>query len=245
MKHIARGIIVFLFMLGIIVFVYLTNENIRLSAEVGQLEAELGKMEIDDASLVYLAEVASPDVPKEVADHLLGIWQFRCYLPPNYDFIKWNGGGNISEDGIFHRGGSGSSWGTPRKEAIHHLLTISMQKQGERILVFYSFQGSNGTTSWSNLSSDRVDQLRVQKLVRSERGPRSFDSNTILPILRIFDPQSANEQNVGGETIKTFAGGQFILSPKSREREFNLLLRGESIPDFDPSWLAQVEQDDE
>jgi hypothetical protein len=245
MKHIARGITLFLFSLGIGIFVYLTNKNSYLSAEVRRLEAELGKMEIEDESLVHITEVASPDVPSEIEDQLIGIWQFRCYLPPKYDFIKWNGGGSISKERIFHRGGSGSSWGTQNKEAIHALLTISMQKRGEHILVFYSFDGSSGTMSWSNFSRDQVEQLTIQKLVRSEGGSRSFSPDTILPLVRVYDPLSAEEQVVGGKTIKTFAGGQFILCPKSREHELNLLLKGESIPDFDPAWLAEDVHDEE
>lgn len=245
MKHLVSGTTILLFLLGIIAFVFLTNENKQLSADVRQLEAELGKMDIEDESRVYVAEVASPDVPPEIEYHLLGIWQFRCYLPPNYDFIKWNGSGKISKDGIFHQGGSGSSWGTPKKESIHHLLTISMQKRGEHILAFYSFEGSSGTTSWSDLTSENFDQLTTQKLVRSERGPRSFDANTILPLLRVFNPHSTEDKKVGDKTITTYSGGQFILCPKSREREFTLLLKGETIPDMDPTCLAEKEHDEE
>ncbi len=69
-------------------FIYLgrlTRDNQALLAEVEQLEAELGRMEITDFSQVYLVEVKNPDVPPNLLDNwtylsvsLLHTTRLRC-----------------------------------------------------------------------------------------------------------------------------------------------------------------------
>lgn len=110
---------------------------------------------------------------------------------------------------------------------------------------FNTFGGSSGTSSWERFAPDRFDDaLVVQKIVSSEHGPRSFDQDTILPLLRIYDPRSAEDTKVAGKTMTTYAGGLFVLYPKSRDSEFNQLRRGETPPEFDPSWIATEASDE-
>ncbi len=239
MKIVIRLSILLASLAGIIALVRLSSDNRQLSDQIDQLEAELGRMSIDDPDQVYLVEIDTPDVPSEVALHLERVWQFRCYLPPGYDVMRFSGGGRVAKEGVYVAGGSSSGWGSPQSEAIHKLLTVSFQKNDNRWEVFYSFGGSSGTTSWGPFNPDRFDDtLIVQKLVSSKLGPRSFDQDTILPLLKIFDPATAEDKEVAGKTLTTYAGGLIALCPKSRQSQFHQLLRGNTPVDFDPSWIA-------
>ena len=238
MKYAMRLITLLLFLAGCIILMHLSNENSRLVAEVNQLEAELGRMSVEDADRVYVVEIEAPDVPPEIASHIERVWQFRCYLPPGYDFMQMNGGGRVTQQGVYISGGFSSSWGSPNREALHKLLTVSFQNKSDSLQVFYSFCGTGGTTSWSSFIPDRFDALIIQKLVRSDQGPRSFGQDTILPLLKIYDPITAEDMEVAGKTITTYAGGLIVLCPKTRESVLNQLRGGETPSEFDPFWLA-------
>jgi hypothetical protein len=190
-------------------------------------------------------EIDQPDGPPEVGSYVEGLWQFRCYLPPGYNVIRYSGGGRVAKEGLYVAGGSGSSWSSPQATATHKLLTVSFQKKDNRMDAFYSFGGSSGTSSWGHFHPDGMDHgLVVQKLATSEHGPRSFDQDTILPLLKLFDPTTAEVKEVDGKSITTYAGGVFVLCPKSRESEFNRLVRGETPVGFDSSSIATAVADE-
>ncbi len=238
MKYAIRLFTILFFLAGCIGLIYQSTENTRLDAEVSRLEAELGSMSIIDTDRVHLVEIEVRDVPPEVASHVERIWQFRCYFPPGYDLMQISGGGRVTQEGIYQSGGSSSSWGVPKPEAIHKLLTVSFQKKDDHLEAFYSFNGSGGTIAWSAFNPHRFDALVIQKLVSSDQGPRSFNRDTILPLLKIYDPSSAEDKEVAGKTFTTYAGGLFVLSPKSRAKVLNQLRSGETPAEFDPNWLA-------
>lgn len=245
MKLVVRLVAIFFLVAGGVVLTRLSLDNHELEEEIAQLEAELGRMQIDDTDRVYLVEIEAPDVPPEVASHLERVWQFRCYLPPGYDFIQFSGGGRIAKEGLYLDGGFGSGSGSPRPEAVHQIVTVSFQKKDDRLEASHTFGGSSGTTTWGRFDPDHVDEpLVVQKIVSSEQGPRSFDQDTILPLLRIYDPSSAEDKQVAGKTITTYAGGLFVLCPKSRLGAFDQLRRGEIANEFDPGWIAREAVDE-
>ncbi len=239
MKYAIRILTTLLFLASISCLVYLSIENHRSNEEVKRLEGELGKMEIRDTDRIHIVEIASPVIPPEIADHVDFVWQFRCYLPPNYQYVKLTGGGQVTKDGLFQLGGSSSSWGSPRSEPIHGLMTISIAKQRKSQQVYYSFCGSSSTTSWQGFDPDRVDKLVVQKLVSSAEGARSFDQETILPLLKLYDPDTAKDTKLAGKSLTTYSGGMIVLYPKSLENEMNQLRRGETPPDFDLARIAK------
>ena len=245
MKLVVRLLTILFLLAGGIVLIQLSIDTRELGDQIDQLEAELGRMSIDDFDRVHLVEIETPDVPPEVASHLERVWQFRCYLPPGYDVIRSSGGGRVAKEGVYLAGGYSSGWGSPRPEAIHQLFTVSFQKKDNRLEAFNTFGGSSGTSSWGRFDPDRFDDaLVVQKIVSSEQGPRSFDQDTILPLLKIYDPSSAEDKEVAGKTMTTYAGGSFVLCPKSREPEFNQLRQGKTPVEFDPSWIATEASDE-
>lgn len=169
MKYTIRLFTILLFLAGCIFLSHLSIENHRMGAEVKQLEAELGRMSIDDANRVHLVEIEMPDVPPEVASHVERVWQFRCYLPPGYDFMQTSGSGRVTKEGLYQAGGSSLNWGLPQPEAIHKLVTVSFQKKDNLLNAFYSF-GRSGTSSWSGFSPDRFDALVIQRFERVRFG---------------------------------------------------------------------------
>ena len=96
MKLVVRLLTVLFLLAGGIVLIQLSIDNRELGDRIDQLEAELGRMSIDDSDRVHLVEIETPDVPPEVASHIERVWQFRCYLPPNYDVIRFSGGGRVA-----------------------------------------------------------------------------------------------------------------------------------------------------
>jgi hypothetical protein len=245
MKLVVRLVAIFLLVAGGVALTRLSLDNHELEEEIAQLEAELGRMQIDDSDRVYLVEIEAPDVPPEVASHLERVWQFRCYLPKGYDVIRFSGGGRVAKDGLYFNGGFGSGSGSPLPEAIHQMVTVSLQKKDDRLEAFHTFGGSSRTTTWGELHPDHVDEsLVVQKTVSSEQGPRSFDQDTILPLLKIYDPGSAEDKKVAGKATTTYAGGLFVLCPKSRQGVFDQLRRGEMPDKFDPGWIAREAADE-
>ena len=244
MKHAIRLFSILLFLAGCLYLFSLSIENGRLSADINRLEAELGRMSIEDTNRLHFAEIESPEIPPEVAAHVRRVWQFRCYLPSGYDFMEMSGSGRVTKEGVYQNGGTGSSWGMPKKEAIHKLLTVSLQEKNNRIEMYYSLGGSSGTTTLNGVTPDRLDALLVQRLVHSDLGPRSFDQDTILPLLKFYDPSTEMVEDIDGKSLTTFKGGILLLCPKTRETALRDLRSGKTPSDFDPSWLATESKDE-
>lgn len=245
MRVLVRLLTLLALIAGGLVLFRIEQENVRLSEEIRKLESELGRMPIDSPERIYLVEIKTPELPPEVASHVEHIWQFRCNLPPGYDFARMSGGGRVAREGVYQEGGFSTSSGSPNSEATHELFTISLQRKDDHLVVFDCFGGSAGTTSWNRFNPEQGDDsLAVQKLTAKNRGPRSFDQETILPILKVYDPSTSEKKGVDGETITTFAGGLFVLCPKSRQMEFDQLRKGETPDGFDPSWIASLVNDE-
>ena len=89
-ENMTRAIRLFTLLLlfaGCIGLAYQSIINRRLGAEVKRLEAELGRMPIDDPHQVHLVEIEDPAVPPEVASEVELIWQFRCDSPPASHYV--------------------------------------------------------------------------------------------------------------------------------------------------------------
>jgi hypothetical protein len=244
MKSTIRLLTTLMFLAVLSTLVYFLTENNRLAAELDRLEAELGKMVIKDVNRVHIVEIAAPDVPPEVASHIEGVWQFRCYLPKKYNYMQMTGGGRVTAEGLYQSGGFSSNWGSPPSTSIQSLMTMSFQKKDNRLVAFYSFSGSHGTTSWNNFNPDRLATMVVQKLVDSKKGPRSFDQDTILPLLKIYDPTTAKNKEIDGTSITTYEGGHFVLCPKSLESCLQQLREGKAPDSFNPNWVATAVVDE-
>jgi hypothetical protein len=238
MNNTIRLFTILFFLSAGIALINISTKNNRLDAEVKQLQAELGRMSIDDVNRVHLVEIKTVDIPPEVASQVIRVWQFRCYLPAGYDFVFFSGDGRVTDKGIYQHGGSSSSWGSPQPKATHKLLTISLQRQQDQLNVYYSFQGSSGATSFHDVDQDRFDEFVIKKLVSSSQGPRSFSQDTILPLLKIYDPSTAEDRAAKDKKLTTFAGCLILMCPKSREAVMNQLRDGETPSGFEPSWLA-------
>ncbi|MGB7329655.1 MAG: hypothetical protein WBD31_32575 [Rubripirellula sp.] len=246
MKMIVRFVTGLLFLTGIWLLVWLTRDNRRVADEISQLEAELGRMTVDEIDRVHIVAINEPRVPAEVASHVQRVWQYRLYLPAGYDFRRMSGGGRVTEDGVYLQGGFSSSWSAPNLEATQTLVTISLSKDGDQAKVFFSINGSRGTTSWGRLDPERIlgNEPVVQTLAHASQDSRSFDQDTILPLLKLYDPETAETKTVEGREFTTYAGGLIVLCPLSRESEIDELRRG-LVPDgFDPSWIAEGRRDE-
>ncbi|MEM8734601.1 MAG: hypothetical protein AAGG44_10290 [Planctomycetota bacterium] len=234
------------FISGAVALLVLSIMNSQIQAEVDRLEAELGHMTIEDPERVYIVEVVNPDVPPEVRRNLKYNWQFRCYLPPGYDYRRASCGGRISKDGVYARGGHSSTWNYAGGQATHQLLTVSLQEENGQLQVHCSFDGSMGTSSWGGFRLDNADSdLVVEKLANHADGPRSFDVNAILPLLRVYDANSAEATVIDGASFTSYTGGYVAFIPKPLELVFNDLRNGRTPTEFKAGWLASVEQRDE
>lgn len=224
---------------GCIALIYLANVNNQLTTEVNRLEAELGRMTIQDPDRIHIIAIEDPEVPPEVASEVDRVWQFRCYLPARYSFLEMYGSGRVAKKGVYLSGGYGSSYSFPRSESIHNVLTMSIKKRGDRITVFSSFRGlgSSGIIC-SGFTSERFEDLVVDTLVENNQDSRSFDQQTILPLLRIYNPATAKDEQVAGKPLTTYRGGLILICPKSLETKVEQLRSGEVPEGFEPGWIA-------
>ena len=241
MKTIIRFVTGLLFLTGISFLVWLTRENSRLAADISRLEAEVGRLSVKEIDRIHIVAIKEPRVPPEVASHVQRVWRYRLYLPAGYDFMRMRGGGRVAEDGVYLQGGFSSGWSSPKPEATQTLVSISLSKDGDRTNAFFSINGSGGTTFWNQLGPERIlsDDLVVQTVSSAAQGSRSFDQDTILPLLKVYDPKTAETKTIAGSEITTYVGGLILLCPKSRESELDELRQGRVPDGFDPSWIAK------
>lgn len=230
--------------IGVVTLITATRSNRTLSDEVLKLEAELGRMSIDDVDKVYVVAIEDPAIPPEVAVNIDKVWQFRCYLPAGYDVSRFNGDGRVTDRGIFFQGGYSSGSSSGRTEPSHQLLTISLQQKEENIECFTSFGESSSMTTWNGLSAENLAGSDwVIKPLAAPGGPaQSFDQNTILTMLKMYNPNTGKEKQVDGESITTYLGGILLLCPRSLETELTMLRKGELPEDFDISQIAEGER---
>lgn len=241
MKTIIRFVTSLIFLAGILLLVWLSRDNRRLVHDVSRLEAELGRLSDKDPDRVQIVAIREPRVPSEVASHVQRFWQYRLYLPAGYSFIRMSGGGRVTKDGVYLQGGFGSGSRSPDPDATHALVSISLSKDHDRTKAFFSINGSGGTTSWNRFGPEQIasDQLVFQTLADASHESQSFDQETILPLLKVYAPETAEKKNIAGREITTYAGGLILLCPKSRQSELDQLRQGRVPEGFDPSWIAK------
>lgn len=243
MSYAMRLVAILLFLSLSFLLIKNSFDNHRLATEIEKLESELGRMSIEDVDRVHLVEIASPDVPPEVASHLERVWQFRCYLPSGYEFTQTVAAGEISKEGLFRRASSFTGFYPPATTPIHKMLIISLGKQNNGLRFHVDFDGRGGSTSW-DFTPERLENSVVQKLVSSEKGKRTFDQDSIISLLKIYDPDTGKEHNLAGKVFTTYRGASFVLCPKSRQDAFSELERGITPEGFQPNWIASEQENE-
>ncbi|WP_148080319.1 hypothetical protein [Roseimaritima ulvae] len=228
-----------MFVAGIVTLIVLSRFNRELQRDVLQLEAELGRMSVEDPDKIHIVAIEDPVVPPEVAPYVDEIWQYRCYLPPGYDFRRMRGGGRLSDRGLYFQGGFSTSHSSPRSEPYHRLLTIGLQRQDEGVECFFSFGGSSSSGRWDVQADLNGDELVVETLATPGGPAQSFDQDTILPLLRLYDPNTAEPKQIDGRTLTTYAGGIVVICPAKLEAEFAQLRQGKQPEGFEDSWIAE------
>lgn len=239
MPRLLRLISGLLFVAGIVSLIVLTRSNRGLRDDVLQLEAELGQMSIDDVDKIHIVAIEKPLIPPEVAPYVDQVWQFRCYLPPGYDCQRMRGGGRLSDRGLYFQGGFSTGHSSPRTEPDHELLTISLHRKAETVACFVSFGGLSSSGTWDVHPDLNAGDLVVETLATPGGPAQSFDQTTILPILRLYDPNTAKEKDVDGRSVTTYAGGIVVICPKALEAEFDQLREGKKPEGFQASWIAE------
>ena len=214
-------------------------ENRVLRTEVSQLEAELGLMKIEDLNRAYFVEIEKPEVPSEVAKQLDQIWQFRCYLPPFYDLHEFRGIGSVTKEGVYCSGIDAGYRSRSEYHPVNVLVTIAISKKEDYWEVYYSYGGEIQISKWRPARTDlSVDELVVQKLVSSKLGTRSFDADTILPLLKLYDPKTTVDRVIDGNKHSTYDGVIYSIYPKRRASDFRQMVNGVMPQTFDPKKLA-------
>lgn len=241
MNRMIRILIVLPLAIGLVSLILTTRSSRRLSDDVRQLEAELGRISIDDENKVYFVAIKDPVIPPEVASHVECVWQFRCYFPAGYDYVKFMGNGRMTDAGVYVDGGFSSGWSSPDTKAVQERLTISLRRSGQSIESFFTLGGHTTTTSWNEVSATDLnsDEWVIQTLVTPGGSARSFDDDTILPILKIYDRTTKEEKQINGEATITYQGGLVVLCPKSQEAAFEKLHHGKQADNFEASQLAE------
>lgn len=245
MKRLYYALIACSIVAGLVSLVFISRRNRELQDEIDQLEADLGRMEITDFRRIHLVEIKNPAIPPELAKQLNFICQYRCYIPSGYDANEFSGSGLVTEKGIYHSGSYGRAWRPSQQTPVQEIMTISISKKEDYWRIFFSYGGNSGSHSWRPSRPDLTpDQLVVQKLVNSETGAKSFTTDMILPLLKIYDPNTPVEKEIDGKKQTVYQGCITVLYPKNRDSDFQMLLNGVTPPQFDPSILATGQSND-
>ena len=180
--------------------IFYSIQNESLVAEIQQLESDLGVLEIEDPERVYFVAIEEPDVPAVIAEHAGRVWQYRCYLPPNYDYSRFGGDGLVSADGFYCVGRSSSSWSSPNPAAINELMTINVTRKRDHfdLRVYIGGQQSSGRLRCRDFEKSKLEDFVIEPVLASGEENCSFSRDDIIPILRFYDPASATEKVVAG-----------------------------------------------
>ena len=206
-------------------------QNESLVAEIQQLETDLGVLDVEDPERVYFVAIEEPDVPAVIAEHAERVWQYRCYLPPKYDYSRFGGDGLVSADGFYCSGSGGASWSSPDPAAINKLMTISVTRKRERfeLRVYLGNQQSGGSLRYRNLENLKLEDFVIEPVLASGQENCSFSRDDIIPILRIYDPASATEKVVAGRKRTTYSGALMLFCPASQKAATKSLRQGRPI----------------
>ncbi|HBE70992.1 MAG TPA: hypothetical protein DDW52_22835 [Planctomycetaceae bacterium] len=236
---------------GIAYGVRIGGNNRDVAAEIAELESVVGRFEIENEDRVHIIAIENPQIAPEVRQRIDRVWQFAIYRPAGYD-CKLHCSQFVASDGV--RGLHGELGVSPtNSDRSTDTLTVSLVELDDRLDFFYSFSGFSGTLrSYPVRQSANSDALVVKTLVGNREPARSFDRDTVLSILKVYDPNSPAEAEIAGDTADTFTWASFVLCPASREQEFEALSSGDwqagvstaetttrvAVPD----WIAQGAQ---
>lgn len=213
-----------------------------MAAEVQQLETDFG-LDVRDADRVYFVAPEKLDVPAVILDNVERVWQYRCYLPPNYDFKRFRGHGLICADGYYCKGGRGMSHSSPKSTAVNERVTVSVTRKQDHFVLGGHFAISvclgnrqdRGTLRCRDFENAKIEDFVIEPVLASGEKARSFGRDEIIPILRIYDPASADEKMVAGRKQMTYRGALLTFCPTSQLVKFESLRKGELITEPEAS----------
>ncbi len=222
---------------GFVTAIKHTMANQSVASEIKELEEELGVLRVTDPQRVYFVAIDNTKVPSVVADNVDRIWQFRFYLPAGYSKNDFAGSGRVAAEGFNFNGGSSVGSGSPSSETVNRLFAISLAKR-EKYIEIYSSLGN--TTHWRHPDPNvDINELVIQPVVSLGDPARSFGSEEIIPLFKIYDPASAKEKIVDGQKLTTFSGAILVMYPSSQANRFRLLRQGRSIKSIEMDEAAK------
>ncbi|MCM2369028.1 hypothetical protein [Aporhodopirellula aestuarii] len=165
-----------------------------------KLREQAGFLDVEDPSKVAVSFVPfdKDDIPPGVEQAY--VWRYRIHFPANYGTCYKTQRGLVKADSPQGRGGSGSSWSSPKPAAEVVLATMALLKTDGKWIFCRSVGGGSSTSSLpKDFNFEDLDNLVFEPLVSPGDKTRTFETDEAICLIRVREKQLAKKRRGGTE----------------------------------------------
>ncbi|MEM6468144.1 MAG: hypothetical protein AAF802_01145 [Planctomycetota bacterium] len=205
---------------------YLSMDLRELSRERDRLEAEFGKLDIEDPDRVYVTRVKSDAVELPPGVQSGYVWQYRVYLPANYARCTVTNNHLIAAEGARRRGGNSSSSSALRGDAAETIATVAiLNVEGDWLFTFTMGGGASTTRLRNSHSFDSFDDLLIDEPFKIGQ-QKSFSPDDAICLARLRLPEPAETTKDG---VDLYLGFSVFLMDTNSQSDFERWAKGEIL----------------
>ena len=216
---------------GVAFSIHYNQTLAQLREDHANLQAQVGVLEISDPSKVAISYVPHSDdaVPPGVTK--AHIWRYRIHVPANYGLCHVLKRRLITADSPRAKGGSSSTWNSPKPEAEQMVATLALFKSEGRWLFSRTTGGSSSTSMLPNLPSDlqldSLDDFVVETAVSADDPSRVFDPDEAICLFRLREKEVAKKRN-GKDEKGFYRGVSLYMHSEKRKDAFTAWASGKA-----------------
>ena len=225
---ILRVVLVIVAVVGVAFSIHYNQTLAQLREDHANLQAQVGVLKISDPSKVAISYVPHSDdaVPPGVTK--AHIWRYRIHVPANYGLCHVLKRRLITADSPRAKGGSSSTWNSPKPEAEQMVATLALFKSEGRWLFSRTTGGSSSTSNLPNdLQLDSLDDFVVETAVSADDPSRVFDPDEAICLFRLREKEVAKKRN-GKDEKGFYRGVSLYMHSEKRKDAFTAWASGKA-----------------